>query len=196
MTEHFKFSTLLREPLLHFLLIGAGIFFLYAQFGSTKENEKDKIIITKEKIDAFVLEFSQEKGRSPMGDEIQKKFSSTIRDEVLYREAIAIGLEKDDMIIRRRLIEKMKYLFEDLIFIDEPSDEELKIYLQNNTDTFIESSGGIPPYSKIKDRLKREWISQQQQKENEAFYEGLKSRYQIILDDKVRKNANISVDTE
>lgn len=146
MTEHSKFSTLLREPLLHFLLIGAGIFFLYAQLDSIEENEKDKIVITKDKIKELALEFSQAEGRAPKADEMEKKLANAIREEVLYREAIAIELDKDDMIIRRRLIEKMKYLFEDVSMVDDPSDEVLE-------------------------------------EENKAFYEGLKSRYEIIVDD-------------
>lgn len=196
MIEHSKFSTLLREPLLHFLLIGIGIFFLYAQLDSTEESQKDKIIITKEKIATLTLGFSQGEGRQPVADEIQKKLTEEIREEMLYREAMAISLDKDDMIIRRRLIEKMKYLFEDLMFIEDPSDEALQRYLQNNIETFRDSSGSVPEYSKIKDRLKTEWIRQQQEKENAAFYEGLKSRYEIILDDEVRKDMNLSVGLE
>ncbi len=196
MTEHSKFSTFLREPLFHFLLIGAGIFFLYAELASTQEDEKDKIIITKEKIDTLALAFSQENGRQPVGDEIQKKLDNDIKDEVLYREAMAIELDKDDRIIRRRLIEKMKYLFEDLMFIEDPSDEELKRYFQNNRDTFMESSGVLPEYSKIKDHVKREWTSEQQKKSNETFYEDIKSRYEIIINDEVRKDAKINVGVE
>ncbi len=110
---------------------------------------------------------------------------------MLSREAIALGLDKDDRIIRHRLAQKMQYLFEDVAMVDEPSDEVLKAYFQENNASFNNKED--TEYSKVKQQLKSEWLAKEQQKENKIFYEDLKSRYEIILDDVVRKALNVSV---
>ena len=111
---------------------------------------------------------------------------------MLSREAIAVGLDKDDRIIRHRLAQKMQYLFEDVAMVEEPSDKVLKAYFQEkNTSSNNEED---TEYNKVKQQLKREWLVKEQQKENEIFYEDLKSRYEIILDDVVRKALNVSVE--
>jgi hypothetical protein len=60
----------------------------------------------------------------------------SIKEEVLYREATAMGLDKDDTIIRRRMRQKMQFLFEDVAALAEPTDEELQVYLDENEDVF------------------------------------------------------------
>ncbi len=133
----------------------------------------------------------EENGIPPTDKEIQELLENDIREEVLSREAIAIGLDKDDRIIRHRLAQKMQYLFEDVAMVEEPSDEVLKAYFQENKGSFNNTEG--TEYSKVKQQLKREWLANEQQKENKIFYEDLKSRYEIILDDVVRKALNVSV---
>ena len=194
MYKHSIFSKLLKEPLLHFLLIGVGLFFLFSQLNSDEEpSDTQQIIINKSKLEVLSGTFMEENSIPPTDKEIQELLENDIREEVLSREAIAIGLDKDDRIIRHRLAQKMQYLFEDVAMVDEPSDEVLKAYLQENSEKFMKPSGNVPKYSELKQRLKREWIAEEQQKENEIFYEDLKSRYEIILDDEVRKALNVSV---
>ena len=113
MIKHSRLSTLLREPLFHFLLIGLGIFVLFTQINTTEDTNDQQIIITKGKIETLANAFIKAKGRPPSADEMKKQLEYDIRQEVLYREAMAMGLDKDDMIIRRRLAQKMKYLFQD-----------------------------------------------------------------------------------
>ena len=194
MYKYSIFSKLLKEPLLHFLLIGAGLFFLYSQLNSDEEaSDTQQIIIDKSKVEVLSTAFEEENGIPPTQKEIQKLLENNIREEILYHEAISQGLDKDDRVIRHRLAQKMTYLFEDVSMLDEPSDEVLKAYLQENPEKFIKSAGNVPKYSEIKQQLKREWIANEQQKENDAFYENLKSRYEIIINDDVRKELNMSV---
>ena len=194
MYKHSIFSKLLKEPLLHFLLIGVGLFFLFSQLNSDEETSNtQQIIINKSILEVLSSAFIEENGRVPTRKEMQKLLEDDIREEVLYHEAISQGLDKDDRVIRHRLAQKMKYLFEDVTMLDEPSDEVLKAYLQENSEKFTKSSGNVPKYSELKQQLKHEWIAKEQKKENEAFYESLKSRYNIIMDDEVRKKLNASV---
>jgi len=186
------FSKLIKEPLLHFLLIGVGLFFLFSQLNSEEEaSNTQQIIINKSNVEVLSGVFMEENSIPPTEIEIQELLEKDIREEVLSREAIAIGLDKDDRIIRHRLAQKMQYLFEDVAMVDEPSDAVLKAYFQENKGSFNNEEG--TEYSKVKQQVKREWLAKEQQKENKILYEDLKSRYEIILDDVVRKALNVSV---
>ena len=192
MHKHSIFSKLLKEPLLHFLLIGVGLFFLFSQLNSDEEaSDTQQIIINKSKLEVLSGTFMEENSVPPTEIEIQALLENVIREEVLSREAISLGLDKDDRIIRHRLAQKMQYLFEDVAMVEEPSDEVLKAYFQENKASFNNEDG--TEYSKVKQQVKREWLAKEQEKENEVFYEDLKSRYEIILDDVVRKALNVSV---
>jgi len=192
MYKHSIFSKLLKEPLLHFLLIGIGLFFLFSQLNSDEEaSDTQQIIINKSKLEVLSGTFMEENSIPPTDKEIQELLENVIREEVLSREAITMGLDKDDRVIRHRLAQKMQYLFEDVAMLDEPSDEVLKAYFQENKASFNNEEG--TEYSKVKQQVKREWLAKEQQKENKIFYEDLKSRYEIILDDVVRKALNVSV---
>lgn len=131
------FFKLLHEPLFHFLLIGLGLFLLFSQLNTNEESNDDKsILITQAKVDAMTASYLKQRARTPMDNELQGLIESEIREEVLYREAIALGLDKDDGVIRRRLAQKMKYLFEDLTVIDEPNDEDLQKFFKANISKF------------------------------------------------------------
>jgi len=136
MTKPSTISTILREPLFHFLLIGAGLFIVFSQMNTDEESNTPKIIVDKAKIELLSKTFSKMRGITPTQEELDKQIKYEIREQVLYREAIAIGLEKEDMIIRRRLAQKMKYIFSDLSLIDDPSDEELDTFIENNPSKF------------------------------------------------------------
>lgn len=191
MYKHSIFTKLLKEPLLHFLLIGVGLFFLFSQLNSDEEaSDTQQIIVNKSKLEVLSSTFMEENSIPPTDKEVQELLENYIREEVLSREAIAIGLDQDDRIIRHRLAQKMQYLFEDVAIVEEPSDEVLKAYFQENK-TSINNENDTE-YSKVKQQVKSEWLAKEQQKENKIFYEDLKSRYEIILDDVVRKALNVS----
>jgi len=180
------FSPLLKEPLLHFLLIGLGLFLLFAQLNSEEDTQsKQEIMITQANIALIYSTFREENAKEPTDEELKELLRTNIKEEVLYHEAMAIGLYKEDKVIKHRLAEKMKYLFEDVSMADDPSQEMLKAYLKENPKKFTK------PYAEIKIELKQAFIAQEQQKENDAFYENLKNRYEITMSDDVRKVLNI-----
>src|SRR5210317_396081 len=101
---------LLREPLLHFLLIGATFFLLYVAFSEPVSGQADKTItISSAEIDWLQSSWKQRWNRLPTQDELDGLINSYVREIVLYREALALGLDKDDTIIRRRLGQKMEF---------------------------------------------------------------------------------------
>ena len=130
-------SKILHEPLFHFLLIGLGLFFLFFKLNPhEEETESNTIVIKQTKVDTMRASYLKQRGRAPMANEIEDILENEIREELLYREAIALGLDKEDGVIRRRLAQKMKYLFEDLAVIDEPSNADLEKFLKENASKF------------------------------------------------------------
>ena len=189
MKKHSIFLKLLKEPLIHFLLIGAGLFVLFAQLNSEEEVDNSKqIIINKSKQNMLSTTFVKDNGREPTDKEMEELLEKSIREKILYNEAMAIGLDKDDKVIEHRLAEKMKYLFEDITVVEDPSDEILKIYFQDNKEEFKDEDGNEPKFDDIKYKLRNKWIAKKQQKENEAFYNNLKSQYKIIIEKKSNKS--------
>lgn len=133
-----KFHTLLREPLLHFLVIGVLIFFLFNQVGSPKIETSQRITITKANLDLLAATWLKSTGKPPSAQEIERQLDYYIREQVLYREAMAMGLDQDDAIVRRRLAKKMEYLFNDLSFVPEPTESELASFLSEQASKFAQ----------------------------------------------------------
>jgi hypothetical protein len=128
---------LLREPLLHFVLIGAGIFVLFGLFGRNEERP-DRIVLTRGELDQLVSGWQRTWQRSPTEAELAGLVDGWIREQVYAREAIAMGLDQDDTIIRRRLRQKIEFLVDDLADAAPPTEDELAAFLSENPARFRE----------------------------------------------------------
>jgi peptidyl-prolyl cis-trans isomerase C len=134
-----KLIRFLKEPLLHFILAGAGIYLLFAWFGQTESEEaiaENTIVITEGELDWLADTWQKKWNRPPTDQEMLGMVQQQLRETVLYREAISMGLDKDDVIIRRRLAQKLEFLAQDLIQPETPTDEELKTYFEQNIDRY------------------------------------------------------------
>lgn len=283
---------LLKEPLVHFLFLGAGLFALFGLTNDTVTESDNEIVVTQADIDRLVASWQRSWNRLPSPTEVQQLIASYVEEEVLYREALAMGLEKDDPVVRRRMAQKLKFLFEDIATPAEPTDEQLRAYLDRHPDKFrlparltfshiflsvdqrgdqayaeaeqllqrlestpdlvdlaqagdsfmldshyadagdfeisrvfgeaftrqimtlapgpwhgpVESGYGLhlvqvqervdaalPPLADIRDRVKTEYLADQRQEANEKFYEGLRQRYQVIVQQEGDGNKNIAL---
>ncbi len=126
---------LLREPLLHFLVLGAALFALYGVSNKKGAEAPAKIVISESRVASLAERFARIWRRPPTQQELQGLIDDEVRDEVFYREGKAAGLDRDDSIIRRRVRQKMEFLAED-IAAAEPSEEELATYLASNPERF------------------------------------------------------------
>ena len=131
---------LLREPLLHFLVLGAIIFALYAVFsgGDDAPGESD-IVVSAGKIEHLAALFSRTWQRPPTRQELQGLIDDYIREEAAYREGMALGLDTDDTVIRRRIRQKLDFIAEDLAALAQPTEADLQAYLEANPDDFRQS---------------------------------------------------------
>jgi PPIC-type PPIASE domain len=126
---------LLREPLLQFLVLGAALFGFFHLVDRKKAEAPEKIVISSARIDNLADGFARTWRRPPSKEELQGLVDDYIRDEVFYREGRAAGLDRDDVIIRRRVRQKMEFFAEDLS-VQEPSEAQLTAYLESNSERF------------------------------------------------------------
>jgi parvulin-like peptidyl-prolyl cis-trans isomerase-like protein len=131
-----KPCALWREPLLHFLLLGAAIFGVYSLVSKHSAAAPGEIVITQGKLENLVTGFTRTWQRPPSEEELKGLIRDYVREELAYREAIAMGLDRDDTIIRRRLRQKLEFLNDDLAAHVEPTDVDLQTFLQSHPDKF------------------------------------------------------------
>ena len=151
-----------REPLLHFLLAGAAIFALSGWLGRDDERQ---IEVSASDIDHLRALAAKQWGREPDAAQLDTLVQAHVREEVLVREAIAAGLDKDDVVVRRRLAQKMDFLAQEAVA--EPSEEELRHFHREHSERyalsptlsfthlyFSRDGQGDPPASRAAEALK------------------------------------------
>ncbi len=130
---------LAREPLVHFLLIGAGIYGLYGILGSNLDDDDERtIIVSAGEVKARSDQWSKQWERPPTEEELAELIRDYIRTQVLYREAIAMGLDDGDAMIERRLAQRLQLLIQSLITPEEPSEDELRSWFKENEKEFTQ----------------------------------------------------------
>jgi len=126
---------LLREPLLHFLLLGALLFLAYGWLNRGGLAAPDEIVVSRGQVEGLVMQFERVWQRAPTANEKQALIDSWVRDEVYYREALAMGLERDDPIVRRRMSQKIQFIL-DSGAPAAPTDAELQRWLDDHADKY------------------------------------------------------------
>jgi len=131
---------LLREPLIHFLLIGAVLFGLYGltQSGPPATAPSKEIRLSLDEIGQLTLLYQSQWRRPPTPQELERMVENKVQQEILYREALAMGLDKDDEIVKRRMAQKMQFLAEDVAAAREPTTVELKAWFEKNSAKFAQ----------------------------------------------------------
>jgi peptidyl-prolyl cis-trans isomerase C len=134
------FKRLLREPLVHFLLLGALLFGLYsvAGTGGTAPAASKEIRFTLDEVAQLVLLFQSQWRRPPTPQELERLVENKVQQEILYREALAMGLDRDDEIVKRRMAQKMQFLAEDVAAAREPTADELGRWFEKNSARFAQ----------------------------------------------------------
>src|SRR4051812_43879432 len=100
-----RMRTLLGEPMLHFLLIGVALFGAY-RWMSRGDSSGRRIVITQGVVDDLVTQHVAARGREPSATELNHLIEAYLHDEILYREGVRLGLERDDIVVKRRVRQK------------------------------------------------------------------------------------------
>ena len=128
---------LLREPLVHFVLVGAAVFAAYAFFSDVDEAEtRDRIVVTEGRVVQLAQVFAKTWQRPPTPQELRGLLDAYVKEEVYYREAVKLGLDRDDTLIRRRMQQKMEFLSEPGEEALKAEDVTLQAYLDEHNDTY------------------------------------------------------------
>lgn len=134
---------LASQPLVHFLLLGSLIFAAYGFISPPPESEpvdeNAEIVVTQQKLQRLVTEFEAVWQRLPTEEEKQTLVASYVREEVLVREALKLGLDRDDIVLRRRLVQKMDFLTTAAARSRKPTEEDLKSYYDANRNAYLRS---------------------------------------------------------
>jgi hypothetical protein len=129
----------LREPLLHFLFIGTAIYVLYGVVAEPVPEATDKTIVVRAgEVEWMRTSWQKRWNRPPTPEEFDGLVQQYIRETVLYREALTMGLNQHDQVIRRRLAQKLEFLAKDLVALVPPTEEELEAYFETNKDRYQE----------------------------------------------------------
>jgi len=129
---------LLHEPLIHFLFLGAFLFGAYgwAERGRGGVEQPRQIQLSLGDLSQLTLLFQAQWRRQPTEDEFRRMVENKVEGEVLYREGLAMGLDKDDEIVKRRIAQKMQFLAEDVAASHVPTTAELKTWFDRNRQKF------------------------------------------------------------
>lgn len=129
------FRRIVREPLLHFLLLGLALFVWFGRVAPDDDGGR-RIVVSQAQVDLLATQFAATWNRPATPQELQGLVDSYIRDEILYREGKALGLDRDDAVIKRRVRQKLDVMFEESLAQNPPTDADLEAYLRAHPDAF------------------------------------------------------------
>jgi peptidyl-prolyl cis-trans isomerase C len=132
----------LREPLLHFFLAGALIFAIYELLNpaANRTDQTSQIVLTKDDLRQLAVHWLAQGRPPPTADQMRALVEQRVSEEILSREALALGLDKNDEMIKRRLAQKMDFLAQDVAALQDPGNAELKAWFVQNSGRFA-----LPP---------------------------------------------------
>ena len=128
--------TAIREPLVQFLVLGVAVFFLFEFIGDDAEFQPDEIVVGAGQIERMSQAWRKTRMRPPTQQELEGLIEDYIQEEIYYREAVALGLDQDNTVIRRHLRQKMEFLSEDIAAQQHPEEDELQKFLTENPERF------------------------------------------------------------
>jgi hypothetical protein len=136
---------LLREPIVHFVAAGAVLFAVHSLIAPdvpaaprTGGGEATTIVVSRRFVDELARAETERTGRSPSETDRAALIQGWLDEELLVREAAALGLGRGDPIVRRRLVQKMEFLLEDASALEEPTDDDLRAWLERNAERYRE----------------------------------------------------------
>jgi peptidyl-prolyl cis-trans isomerase C len=124
----------LREPFVHFLLLGSALFCV--SHWLEERSRFTRILITRDNVHAIAENYRLQYGRYPTPTQLESLVDGYVREEVYYHEAQKLGLDEEDEIVRRRLVQKYEFLQQDLTIAAEPAEADLRKYFQQHAERY------------------------------------------------------------
>ena len=158
----------LRDPLLHFLLIGIALFGGYRWLNPPPDRADlaDQIVLTSDDLRQIAIAWMAQGRSRPTPEQVVTLVEGKVREEVLYREALALGLDKDDTIVKRRLAQKMDFLAEDASSLREPNGRSSRLGSRRRSDAFARHP---VPRSRTSTFVRQAWRGRQGRRRQGAW---------------------------
>ena len=173
----------LREPLVHFLLLGAALFGVFALWGGPAVSAPGQyhIVVTPTMVQNLVLGFQRSSGRVPDARETDALVADYVREEILDREARALNLDQDDPLVRRQLRGRMEDVLAERAGDPVPTDAQLADFVKKNADAFRRPDGSMPALADVHDKAVYAWQYEQRRANANAAYEELRKHYVVDI---------------
>jgi hypothetical protein len=134
------FSRILREPLVHFVILGLVLFAAGEIYRS--QTNTYRIVVTEPHVRQLANDYALQFGTQPDPATLEALIRRDVHDEVLLRQGLALKLDRDDEIVRRRVVQKMQFLLQDLNPPAEPTEAELQAYFRAHAARYVQ-----PPHA-------------------------------------------------
>jgi hypothetical protein len=170
----------LREPLVHFSVLGLGLFFLHGIVGDEDELPTE-IVVTEKTIEGLAHSFQGAWDRSPTTAELDELIAEYTKEEIYFRAAVAAGLDRNDPVVRRRLRQKMEFLTAEPV-TEQPTGAELDRFIARHADRYRVTDTTARALEDLRERAARDWLRRRKEQANDAFYEKLRQGYSVRIE--------------
>lgn len=170
----------MREPLVHFALLGALLFGLQGWLGAS-DSGPEEIVVRAHIVDALARDFTQNFDRPPTREELDDLVGEYVREEVYYREATAAGLDREDAIVRRRLRQKMEFIAENPAAERAPTQAELEQFFARQKADYA-TEQGTPALADVREAVLRDWIAESRRRAVDDAYAKLRAKYAVRIE--------------
>jgi hypothetical protein len=170
----------IREPLVHFALLGALLFLAQGWLG-TSEHASEEIVVRGHIVDALARDFASNWERQPTREELDDLVGEYVREEVYYREATATGLDREDPIVRRRLRQKMEFIAENPAAERAPTQAELEQFFEKQRADYA-TEQGTPAFEDVREAVLRDWLAEERRRAVEQSYAKLRAKYSVRIE--------------
>lgn len=169
-----------KEPLLHFVLIGAIFFGIFTVVN--RPDPSSGIVVSSNDIQLMETTFSNDWNRVATAEEREIMIEDLVREELAVREGLELGLDEGDPVVRQRIRQKLELMVEEDAVVGEPTDEELALYLKENWDLFRNRDGSVPPLDEIRNLVIFEWENTERIQQLDKFYSDLERKYGVTIE--------------
>ena len=129
-----------KEPLLHFIILGGLLFSIYIWLNPNSIENSEEIIVTEGKIMSISRQFSKKWNRAATESELKALIDQYVLTEAYYKEAVKLGLDKNDPAVKRRMRQKMEFFTSDALSLIDVNDVMLQTYMDEHPDKFIKDA--------------------------------------------------------
>ena len=170
-----------REPLVQFIAAGALLFGIHLLVrGEGGPASGARVVVGEDTVAALTSRWTESRGRPPTPEELQREIDAWVRDEILYREAIALGLDRDDTIVRERLVGKLELLARGKADEEAPTGDEVRAFFDANLERY-RLEGWTPELPQVRSVVELDLVEERRRRALDEYYARIRSKYTVEM---------------